>query len=139
MIMSNNDWQDRMFELDDMVRLVKLEAQNFYDKNNKSAGTRARKGLSELAKFCANERKLIQDKKNNPDPQVQETIMDPILHTVLALATIYIAWRVGRVQRRRQDIERYTEHLEKEGFVYIERMKDGSYEFIKHWKQQQQN
>jgi|TARA_B100000497_G_C7466834_1_gene287961 hypothetical protein len=65
--------------------------------------------------------------------------MDPILHTVLALATIYIAWRVGRVQRRRQDIERYTEHLEKEGFVYIERMKDGSYEFIKHWKQQQQN
>ncbi len=70
MIMSNNDWQDRMFELDDMVRLVKLEAQNFYDKNNKSAGTRARKGLSELAKFCANERKFIQDKKNNPDPQV---------------------------------------------------------------------
>ena len=139
MIMSNNDWQDRMFELDDIVRLVKLEAQNFYDKNNKSAGTRARKGLSELAKFCANERKLIQDKKNNPDPQVQEIQMDPILHTVLALATIYIAWRVGRVQRRRQDIERYTEHLEKEGFVYIERMKDGSYEFIKHWKQQQQN
>jgi hypothetical protein len=70
MIMSNNDWQDRMFELDDMVRLVKLEAQNFYDKNNKSAGTRARKGLSELAKFCANERKLVQEKKNNPDPTV---------------------------------------------------------------------
>ena len=65
--------------------------------------------------------------------------MDPILHTVMALACIYIAYRVGRVQRRKQDIERYTEHLEKEGFVHIERMRDGSYEFIKHWKRQEQN
>ena len=65
--------------------------------------------------------------------------MDPILHTVMALACIYIAYRVGRVQRRRQDIERYTEHLEKEGFVHIERMRDGSYEFIKHRKRQEQN
>lgn len=66
----SNDWQDRIFELDDMVRMVKLETQTFYEKGNKSAGTRARKAMSELAKWCATERKLVQDKKNNPDPTV---------------------------------------------------------------------
>lgn len=65
--------------------------------------------------------------------------MDPILHTVIALATIYISYKVGTRMRARAEIEKYTEFLEQQGFVYIEQMKDGSYEFIKHWKRQEQN
>jgi len=65
-----SDWQDSIFELDDLVRETKLELQTFYEKGNKSAGTRARKKMSELAKWCATELKAIQDKKNNPDPTV---------------------------------------------------------------------
>ena len=41
--------------------------------------------------------------------------------------------------RARAEIEKYTEFLEQQGFVCIEQMKDGSYEFIKHWKKQHQN
>ena len=63
--------------------------------------------------------------------------MDPITHTVMALACIYIAYRVGRVIRRKEDIERYTQHLEEQGFVHIKQMRDGSYEFIKHWQHQE--
>lgn len=66
----SNEWQDRVFEMDDIVREAKFEMTSFYEKGNKSAGTRARKKLSELAKWCANERKAVQDKKNNPDPTV---------------------------------------------------------------------
>lgn len=66
----SNDWQEALFELDDLVRVTKVELQTFYEKGNKSAGTRARKAMSELAKWCATERKAIQEKKNNPDPTV---------------------------------------------------------------------
>lgn len=68
--MSDKDWQDAIYELDDLVRMTKFELQNFYEKGNKSAGTRARKAMSDLAKWCATERKAVQDKKNNPDPTV---------------------------------------------------------------------
>lgn len=68
--MSDKDWQDAIYELDDLVRMTKFELQNFYEKGNKSAGTRARKAMSDLAKWCAAERKAVQDKKNNPDPTV---------------------------------------------------------------------
>ena len=60
--------------------------------------------------------------------------MDPILHTVIALATIYISYKVGTRMRAKAEIEEYTMFLEEKGYVYIEQMKDGSYEFIKHWK-----
>ena len=66
----SNDWEDAVFELDDLVRETKLELQTFHEKGNKSAGTRARKKMSELAKWCANQRKAVQDAKNNPDPTV---------------------------------------------------------------------
>lgn len=69
-MMSDNDWQDAIFELDDLVRMTKFELQTFHDKGNKSAGTRARKHMSDLAKWCATQRKAVQDKKNNPDPTV---------------------------------------------------------------------
>lgn len=65
--------------------------------------------------------------------------MDPILHTVIALATIYASYKVGTRMRAKAEIEKYTEFLEQQGFVCIEQMKDGSYEFIKHWKRQEQN
>lgn len=59
-----------LYDLDDIVRVFKLEYTNFIEKDNKSAGTRARKALSELATFSKDVRKSIQDKKNNPDPTV---------------------------------------------------------------------
>ena len=52
-----------IFELDDLVREFKLEFSSFKEKGNKSAGTRARKKLSELAKYCATVRKAIQEEK----------------------------------------------------------------------------
>ena len=59
-----------IFELDDLVREFKLEFSSVKEKGNKSAGTRARKKLSELAKYCATVRKAIQEEKNNPAPTV---------------------------------------------------------------------
>ncbi len=35
-----------------------------FEKGNKSAGTRARKALAEIAKICTMRRKEIQEKKN---------------------------------------------------------------------------
>ena len=58
-----------IFELDDLVREFKLEFSSFKEKGNKSS-TRARKKLSELAKYCATVRKAIQEEKNNPAPTV---------------------------------------------------------------------
>jgi hypothetical protein len=61
---------DELYELDDLVREIKFELTTFKEKGNKSAGTRARKKMSELAKWCANQRKSVQDAKNNPEPTV---------------------------------------------------------------------
>lgn len=41
------------------------ENSKFVEKNNKAAGTRARKALIELAKLCRDRRKEIQESKNN--------------------------------------------------------------------------
>jgi hypothetical protein len=65
--------------------------------------------------------------------------MNEYLHTFLALAVIFISWRFGKWQSTKDALERYTENLEEHGFIHIQQMKDGSYEFIKHWKHQQQN
>lgn len=59
-----------LYELDDLVKVFKFEYANFVEKGNKAAGTRARKALSELANYSKVHRKAIQDKKNNPDPEV---------------------------------------------------------------------
>ena len=37
----------------------------FVENGNKAAGTRARKALSEITKLAKNQRKVIQDTKNN--------------------------------------------------------------------------
>lgn len=63
--------------------------------------------------------------------------MDPITHTIIVMISLYIAFRVGRHMRRKSDIEKYTMYLEEQGFVHIKQMRDGSYEFIKHWQHQE--
>ena len=52
---------------DNIVNLFdtyKAENEKF-DNGNKSAGTRARKALSEITKICKERRKEIQESKNN--------------------------------------------------------------------------
>ena len=52
---------------DNIVNLFetyKAENEKF-DAGNKSAGTRARKALSEITKICKDRRKEIQESKNN--------------------------------------------------------------------------
>lgn len=41
------------------------ENEKFIEKNNKAAGTRARKALMEISKLCKDRRKEIQEAKNN--------------------------------------------------------------------------
>lgn len=41
------------------------ENEKFNEKNNKAAGTRARKALMEITKLCKERRKEIQEAKNN--------------------------------------------------------------------------
>jgi len=65
--------------------------------------------------------------------------MDAITHTIIVCLTIYISYRVGRSMSTKGAIQKYTKHLEDEGYVYIEQMRDGGYEFIKHWKRQEDN
>lgn len=54
----------RVSELQELVDGVKVEMEKFYDKGNKAAGTRARKGLQELKKLAQEVRLEIQAKKN---------------------------------------------------------------------------
>ena len=61
----SNDWQDAVFELDDLVRETKLELQTFHEKGNKSAGTRARKTAQELkAKLQDLRKEILEFKKD---------------------------------------------------------------------------
>ncbi|MEO1022740.1 MAG: histone H1 [Bacteroidota bacterium] len=57
-----------MSRIDDLKSLVEStveEMEKFYDKGNKAAGTRARKGLQDLKKLSQDIRLEIQEKKNN--------------------------------------------------------------------------
>ena len=56
-----------MNKVDDLKRLVEnvsTDMEKFYNKGNKVAGTRARKGLQELKKLAQDIRIEIQEKKN---------------------------------------------------------------------------
>jgi hypothetical protein len=64
--------------------------------------------------------------------------MDAITHTILACITIYLSYRVGKKMSTKGAIQQYTKHLEDQGYVKIEQMRDGSFEFIKHWNTQRQ-
>ncbi|WP_018127583.1 hypothetical protein [Balneola vulgaris] len=54
----------RVTELQGLVEQVSAEMEKFYDKGNKAAGTRARKGLQDLKKLAQDIRLEIQAKKN---------------------------------------------------------------------------
>ncbi len=55
----------RVTELQTLVESVSSEMEKFYEKGNKAAGTRARKGLQDLKKLAQDIRLEIQSKKNN--------------------------------------------------------------------------
>jgi len=52
-------------ELQTLVESVSSEMEKFYEKGNKAAGTRARKGLQDLKKLAQDIRLEIQSKKND--------------------------------------------------------------------------
>lgn len=54
----------RVSELQSLVESVSSEMEKFYDKGNKAAGTRARKGLQDLKKLAQDIRLEIQAQKN---------------------------------------------------------------------------
>lgn len=54
----------RVSELQALVESVSSEMEKFYDKGNKAAGTRARKGLQDLKKLAQDIRLEIQAEKN---------------------------------------------------------------------------
>lgn len=54
----------RVSELQGLVDSVSAEMEKFYDKGNKAAGTRARKGLQDLKKLAQDIRLEIQAQKN---------------------------------------------------------------------------
>ena len=54
----------RADDLKGLVDSVSAEMEKFYDKGNKAAGTRARKGLQDLKKLAQDIRLEIQEKKN---------------------------------------------------------------------------
>ncbi len=55
----------RFDELKGIVTGVEEDMTKFYEKGNKAAGTRARKGLQQLRKLSQEVRLEIQDIKNN--------------------------------------------------------------------------
>lgn len=52
-------------ELHDLVNSLKDDFDKFYDKGNKAAGTRVRKGMQELAVWAKAVRAEVQEMKNN--------------------------------------------------------------------------
>ncbi|MEC8140755.1 MAG: histone H1 [Bacteroidota bacterium] len=54
----------RVSDLHTLVESVSSEMEKFYEKGNKAAGTRARKGLQDLKKLAQDIRLEIQAKKN---------------------------------------------------------------------------
>ena len=54
----------RVSDLHTLVESVSSEMEKFYEKGNKAAGTRARKGLQDLKKLAEDIRLEIQAKKN---------------------------------------------------------------------------
>lgn len=54
----------RFDELRDFVTDMERDFEQFYDKGNKAAGTRVRKGMQELKQMAQDIRIEIQEKKN---------------------------------------------------------------------------
>jgi hypothetical protein len=56
---------DKYSELYDLVTSMKDDFDKFFDKKNKAAGTRVRKGLQEVGAWAKNVRAEVQEIKNN--------------------------------------------------------------------------
>ena len=54
----------RYDELKELVESQERDFKQFYEKGNKAAGTRVRKGMQEIKKLAQDIRVEIQDKKN---------------------------------------------------------------------------
>lgn len=54
----------RYDELKELVEAQERDFNQFYEKGNKAAGTRVRKGMQEIKKLAQDIRVEIQDKKN---------------------------------------------------------------------------
>lgn len=54
----------RFDDLKEFVDSMERDFTQFYDKGNKAAGTRVRKGMQDLKKMAQDIRVEIQDKKN---------------------------------------------------------------------------
>jgi predicted nucleic acid-binding Zn-ribbon protein len=55
---------NRYEDLQNAVTAIQDDLRKFYEKDNKAAGTRARKGLQDLRNLAQEIRVEIQDKKN---------------------------------------------------------------------------
>ena len=55
----------RFDDLKDYVDSMERDFNQFYDKGNKAAGTRVRKGMQELKKMAQDIRVEVQDKKGD--------------------------------------------------------------------------
>ncbi|MEM1000860.1 MAG: histone H1 [Bacteroidota bacterium] len=55
---------ERFEQLKELVLTLQDDFSKFYDKNNKAAGTRVRKGMQELKNLAQEIRKEVQDRKN---------------------------------------------------------------------------
>ena len=55
----------RFNELKSLVDGMEADFSKFYEKGNKTAGTRVRKGLQDLKKLAQDIRVEVQDQKNN--------------------------------------------------------------------------
>ena len=55
---------DHYRQLKDLVANMEDDFSKFFDKNNKAAGTRIRKGMQDLKKMAQDIRADVQDKKN---------------------------------------------------------------------------
>ena len=58
---------NRYDELLELVKSYEDDFQKFYEKNNKSAGTRLRKHMNELKKFAQDVRMEVQTIKKNEE------------------------------------------------------------------------
>jgi hypothetical protein len=61
-------------DLIDKLEALKADEVKFYDKEQKAAGTRLRKGLSEVGKDCSALRKEIQERKNSGKVALTEPV-----------------------------------------------------------------
>jgi hypothetical protein len=58
---------NRFAEVRDLIMNLEADFQKFYDKSNKAAGTRVRKGMQELKNLAQDIRLTVQQAKNEGD------------------------------------------------------------------------